>query len=104
MLRHQDPQIWKRVDKRRKTYRNLEINKLLCESTHLIIEAEPIFSRLTSREHEITLSFLLSIKNDFISRSYNLIIDIERTSSLNLSNHQSNSLFTIPSPKNMENK
>jgi hypothetical protein len=64
----------------RDTYRDLKIHKFLRESTHLIIEAEFILSCLSSREHEISLSLFLPIKNDFLSRSYNLVIDIEGTS------------------------
>lgn len=64
----------------RTIYRDLKIHKLLRESTHLIIKAEFILSSLSSGEDKVTLSLLLPIKNDFLSWSYNLIIDIEGTS------------------------
>jgi hypothetical protein len=66
------------------TYRDLEIYKLLRKGTHLVVKAEAVLSSLCSREHKITLSFLLSIHYDLIIWSYHLVIDIERSSCLDL--------------------
>lgn len=71
-----------------KTYSDLEIYKLLRKSTHLIIEAKSIFAGLRSREHKVTLSFLLSIHYDLVLWSDNLVVDIEGSSCLDLFSHQ----------------
>jgi hypothetical protein len=60
-----------------KAYRDLEIYKLLCESTHLVVEAKAVLSSLRSREHKVALSLLLPIHNDLIIWSYHLVIYIE---------------------------
>jgi hypothetical protein len=46
---------------REATYGDLEINKFLSKSTHLVVETESVFARLASCEDEVALPFLLTI-------------------------------------------
>ena len=66
------------------TNSNLEIDKLLCKSTHLVIEAESIFAHICRCEDKVSLSFLLPIHNNLVLWSHNLVINIERTTCLDL--------------------
>jgi hypothetical protein len=59
------------------TYSNLKVHHLLGEGAHLIVEAEPVFSRIVRGEHEIALSLLRSIHDDLVRRSDNRVVDIE---------------------------
>jgi hypothetical protein len=73
-----------RIGGGRGTYSDLEINKFLSEGTHLIVEAESVFARLASCEDKVALSLLLSIHDDLLIGTHNLVIDIERSSRLDL--------------------
>ena len=66
------------------SYRDFKVYYFLCECTHIIRETEGIFARLLCGEHEIALSFLGSIQNDFLLRILDFIINIKRTTCLNL--------------------
>jgi hypothetical protein len=68
-----------------RAYSNFEIDKLLRECAHLIIETESVFSRLARGEDEVTLSLLFAVQDDLVPRSYNLVVNIEGASCLDLS-------------------
>jgi hypothetical protein len=80
------------------TYSDLEIHKFLRKSTHLVIETELIFARLRSCEHEVSLSLLLSIHYDFVLWSDDLVVDVERSSCLDLFPAISTFPFFQPNP------
>jgi hypothetical protein len=50
----------------------------------LIVEAESVFARLASCEDKVALSLLLSIHDDLLVGAHNLVIDVERSSCLDL--------------------
>ena len=75
---------WVYGQKTRYAYSNLEVHKLLRECAHLVIEAESVFSRLARSEDEVTLTLLFTIHDDLVPRSRDLVIDIERSSCLDL--------------------
>ena len=66
------------------TYSDFEIHKLLRECTHLVVKAEPVFSRLACRKDEVALALLFPIHDDLVRRAHNLVVDIERASCLDL--------------------
>ena len=66
------------------TYGDLEIDHLLGESAHLIVEAEAVFAHVKRCEDEIALSLLGSVENDFVCGADNRVVDIERASGLHL--------------------
>jgi hypothetical protein len=59
------------------TYGNFEIDHLLCESAHLVVEAETVFSHIIGREYEIALSLLGSVEDDLVCGTDNRVVDIE---------------------------
>jgi hypothetical protein len=59
------------------TYSNLKVYHLLGKGAHLIVEAEPVFSRIIRREYEIALALLRSIKDDLVRRANDRVVDIE---------------------------
>lgn len=70
--------------KRRQTYSDLEIHKLLRERAHLVIKAEFVLPRLQRREDEVTLALLFPVQDDLLVRARHLVIDVEGTACLNL--------------------
>ena len=60
-----------------RTYRNLKIDRLIRNRTHLIIKAKLILPLLIGRKHIITLSFFLSIKYDLPAGRLDAVIDVE---------------------------
>lgn len=74
--------------KRRGAYGDFKVDQLLCESAHLVVEAEAVLADFIGCEDEVTLSFLGSVEDDFLlpaigSWADNRIINVERTTSLN---------------------
>lgn len=67
-----------------KTYGNLEIYHLLRKCAHLIAETEFVLSNVIRGEDKVTLTFLCTIDNDFVSRTGDFVVDIERTTGLYL--------------------
>lgn len=70
------------------TYSDLEINKLLGECAHLVVEAEAVLADLVGSEDEVALSFLRSVKDDLLlaaigTWAHDRVIDVERTARLN---------------------
>jgi hypothetical protein len=68
----------------RSFYSDFEVDKLLRECAHLVIEAKSVFSSFTRGEDEVSLSLLFPIHDDLVRWSHNLVIDIEGASCLNL--------------------
>ena len=66
------------------TYSDFEVHEFLGEGTHFVIEAESVFARLAGREDEVALSLFLSVHDDLIIGAHDLVVDIERSSCLNL--------------------
>lgn len=42
-------------------HRDLEVNHLLCECGHFIVEAEAVFTNALGREHKVSLTLLGAI-------------------------------------------
>lgn len=70
------------------TYGDLEVDKLLGKCTHLVVEAELIVADLLGSEDKVALTLLGSIENDLVARSRHNVVDIKRTTGLDL--HQEN--------------
>lgn len=66
------------------TYGDLEVDELLGEGTHFVVEAERVVTRLLRCKDKVSLSLLLARENDLAVRALNLVIDIERTAGLHL--------------------
>ena len=75
---------WVREMGEGRTHGNFKIDKFLCKCAHLIVKAESVFAHIRCCEDEVSLSLLLSIHNNLVLWAYNLIIDIKRTSCLDL--------------------
>lgn len=69
---------------KRESYSDFEIHHLLGKSAHIIVKAEPIFTRLLGREHKIPLSFLLGVHDDLVPGAHNIVVDIKGTTRLDL--------------------
>lgn len=67
-----------------RTDRNLEVNKFLGESAHLVVEAKLVLAGLVGGKDEVPLAFSLAIHNVFAVRAGNLVVNIEGTSGLHL--------------------
>jgi len=63
---------------------DLEVDELLGEGTHFVVEAERVVTRLLRCKDKVSLSLLLARENDLAVRALNLVIDIERTAGLHL--------------------
>ena len=66
------------------TYRNLKIHIFLSKSAHIVVEAEGIVANQVGCKDEVSLAFFLAIKNDFASRPFHNVVDIERAPRLDL--------------------
>lgn len=78
------------------TYGDLEIDHLLGESAHLIVEAEAVFAHVKRCEDKIALSLLGAVENDFVCGADNRVVDIERASGLHLFTRSSARLSWAP--------
>lgn len=63
---------------------NLEIDVFLGESAHIVIEAEGVFADLLGGEDEVALSLFLAIHDNLTIGTLDGIVDIKRTTGLNL--------------------
>jgi hypothetical protein len=53
------------------SYRNLKVDKLVCEGRDGVVEAEAVFTREVRCEDVITLALLLAFQNDlFLARLF----------------------------------
>lgn len=66
------------------TYSNLEVNHLLGESRHLIVEAERVFTVALGSEDVVTLSFLRTVQDDLAAWCSHGVVNIEGATRLNL--------------------
>ena len=66
------------------TNRNLEVNKLLGECAHLIVEAERVVADPSSSKDKVALTLLLAREDDLAAGALDNVVDIERTARLNL--------------------
>lgn len=73
---------WKK--KKKKTYRNLKIHKLLRKRRHFIAEAEAILANALRGKHEIALALLCSIQNDLFEGTGDQVVNVERAARLDL--------------------
>lgn len=69
---------------------NLEVDVFLSEGAHLVVEAEGVFADLVCGKDEVALSLLLAVHNNLAIGAFNNVVDIERTTGLDL--HQ---LFSL---------
>jgi hypothetical protein len=70
-------------------YRDLEIDHLLCESRHLVVEAEAVFAFVVRREDEIALALLRPVQYRLLIGAYDGEVDIKGASGLDLSHLKS---------------
>jgi hypothetical protein len=63
---------------------NLEVDVLLGKSTHLVVEAEGVVADDVGGEDEVALSLLFTIQNNLAIGTLNNVVDIERTTRLDL--------------------
>lgn len=75
-------------NERGEPYRYLKIHHFLRKRRHLVVEAKPVLANTLSCEHEVTLSLLGTLHNDFLARADNRVIHIEGTTGLNLMRRQ----------------
>lgn len=66
------------------TYSNLKINHLFRVGRHFVVEAESIFSDRLCSEDEIALALFLALHHDFLHGTDHFVVDIERTTRLDL--------------------
>lgn len=67
-----------------RTYSNLKVDEFIGKSAHLVVEAERVLSGRLCSEDEVALSFLLAADDDLAIRTLDNVIDIERTTRLDL--------------------
>lgn len=72
------------IPQTQQTNGNLEINKLLGECAHLVVEAERVLANLVRREDEVALTLLFAVQDDLLVGGLHNIVDIERTTGLHL--------------------
>jgi hypothetical protein len=48
------------------SYRNLKVDKLVCEGRNRVVEAEAVLARVSSREDVVTLALFLAIQNHLL--------------------------------------
>lgn len=63
---------------------DLEIDKLLGEGTHLVIEAERVIADNVGGEDKVSLSLLLTVHDDLAIGTLNNVVDVKRTTRLDL--------------------
>lgn len=68
------------------THSNLEVDKLFGECAHLVIKAEGVNAIHLGCEDEVALAFLLALQDHLAIGTLHDVIDIKRTTGLNLSN------------------
>lgn len=66
------------------THGNLEVDKLLGECAHLVVEAERVVANLVRSEDKVTLALLLAVQNDLLVRGRDGVVDIKRATGLDL--------------------
>ncbi len=65
-------------------YSDLKVNELLRVGAHIIVEAELVLSGLVGGEDKVALAFLLAVEDDLRVGAGYLVVDVERTSRLDL--------------------
>lgn len=63
---------------------DLEVDELLGVGAHVIVEAELVLSGLVGGEDKVALAFLLAIEDDLRVGAGYFVVDVERTSRLDL--------------------
>lgn len=66
------------------TYSNLEVDHLLGERRHFIVEAERVLAIALGSEDVVTLSLLGSVQDDLAARRSHGVVDIEGAAGLDL--------------------
>lgn len=56
---------------------NLKVDKLVCDSAHLIVEAERVVANIVAGEDKVSLALLLPVNDNLADWACNLEIDIE---------------------------
>lgn len=59
------------------TYSYFEIDKLIGDGTHLVVEAERVVTNIVASEHKVSLALLLAVGDNLARGSSDLEIDIE---------------------------
>lgn len=67
-----------------RTYSNLEIDKLVRDCAHLVVEAKRVVADLVARENKVALALFLPLCYNLARRGGDLKVDIERASGLHL--------------------
>lgn len=61
-------------------HRNLEVDELVGDGAHLVVEAKLVVTDLVAGEDEVALALLLALRDDLARRGVDLEVDIERAS------------------------
>lgn len=62
------------------TDRDLKVDKLVCDSAHLVVEAEGVVTNIIAGKDKVSLALLLAINDNLAYWTCNLEVDIERAS------------------------
>lgn len=66
------------------SYGNLKVDEFVGEGAHLVVEAELVLANDVGVEDKVALALLLAIEDDLLVRAGDNVIDIERTTGLDL--------------------
>lgn len=62
------------------THRNLEVDELVGDGAHLVVEAKLVVADLVAGEDKVALTLLLALGDDLPRRGVDLEVNIERAS------------------------
>ena len=63
---------------------NVEVDELLGEGGHVVLEAEGVFADVVGSEDVVTLALAYAVKENLVVGILHLVVDIEGASSLDL--------------------
>lgn len=66
------------------SYRDLKIHRLFRKCTHIVVETEPIFARLSRREHKVPLPLFGGFHDNFAVGGDDIVVKVKRPAGLNL--------------------
>ena len=65
-------------------YGNFELDGLICNGAHFVVEAKSVLSNLVCGEDKIALALFLAVENDFITGADDRVVDVEGATALDL--------------------
>ena len=63
---------------------DVEVDELLGERAHVVLEAEGVFADVVCSENVVALALAYAIEEDLVVGVLHLVVDVEGTTSLNL--------------------